>query len=165
MSTGNVVLGLFKAKLDAISDWQGVTYIRVPYVREARDVNSVLLDVDKRLNAWFISRTGVRSIKRGEHRKVATNKRIKEHSIQIRGFWSVSDDSHPATSSEEAWQELCDTIEEAFSTTISMGVTNPPTIINRFDMRIAYEFMASILCHTVTITLSYQEWLTTTYVS
>lgn len=162
MSNGLELATKIETILSGIDGWDGVIFKYIPNIARLSDLKDLLTDDDGRINAWFIERTEVRTLKRGEAPNIATGYRAKRHSFVIRGFKSLYDET--GNSSETDFQNLCDQIEETFAPYTSLGVLSPTLIVSDMRMRISYEMLVnSILCHSVSINLTIDEYIPTSY--
>jgi len=162
MSDGSTLADEIENVLENISGWDGVIYKYIPNISKLSDIKDLLTDTDGRINAWFIERTNIQTVRRGESANVATGYRIKRHTFIVRGFKSLYDSS--GNTSETDFQTLCDSIEEAFASYMSMGISSTTVIVSDMRIDIAYEMLVnSILCHSVTLHLTIDEYLPTGY--
>lgn len=162
------VANKIKDVFEAISGWTGKVYIYIPNIKSEEQYLDALLDSDtKEVDVWFIRRNSVRSRKYGEAtRAVPSGYREKTHIFTIRGFQSVYEDEYEnvlTATSESDFQERCDDIESAFSTTTSLDVSDHDVFLMSVDVDIDYDWLGSTFCHSATITLSVTETLRTIY--
>lgn len=162
MSTGRTIAGYLKTALEGIDDWTGKVYVYVPYTRTKEELRDNLVNVDDRIDVWFINRVGIGTLRRGEAPEVATRSRRKVHRFEIKGFVAVADDAQ-TLASEEMFQDLCDTIEEEMAPLLGWAAISSTHLVRRLDVSIGMDFFVGILCHVFTGITEVHEWLATTY--
>ena len=166
MSTGRQMAARIESYLTEITGWVGKTYVYTPpFIETESDISEYLTANDSdQLNVWFIVRRRLSTRKYGEGGRVSTRKRSKTHYFIIRGFISVIKDKVDDLYSEEAFQDLIDSIEEKLSATTSLGISSPTTFVTGFDADVNFQQFGKYTCHATTITLTVTETLSTAYV-
>jgi len=163
---GIEIANLIKGLLEDIEGWTGKVYVYIPNLKDDNKYLKALVDDDtRRVDAWFIRRSNIRSRKYGEAPKsIPVGYRWKTHIFTIRGFQSVYDagEIEDATS-EVDFQERCDKIEEKLARSMSLGITTHDVILGGLNMAIDYDSLGKALCHTATINLTVEERVCTTY--
>ena len=156
------VATLIEFGLGSVSGFSGKTFKYIPNIKTEQEVLDNLT-VDGRINAWFINRIGVSAQKYGEAaRRIPSRYRGKDHLFQIRGFVSLYEDQS-GTPSEIQFQNLCDNIEEWFSTHASLGIADHTVFVQAVRVDVGYEMFAGALCHSATVYLQVSETLATNY--
>lgn len=166
MGTGLDFATTLKETLEAITDWTGRVYIYIPPIKTEVDIADYLTRAgdSTRLDAWFVNRTSISTRVYGEAAyEIHIGQRVKIHRYQIKGFQSMVEDTGTDQTSEEDFQDLCDTIEAAITPAISLGVTARTVYLRNFDLDIDFQSFGQVLCHTATISLDIVEYKTTTY--
>lgn len=166
MSAGLEFATVLKTTLESIADWTGRVYIYIPPIKKEVDIASYLTptSASTRIDAWFINRTSVNTRVYGEARyEIHARQRAKIHRYQIKGFQSVVEDTGSGQTSEEDFQDLCDTVEATITPNISLGITNRTVYLRDFGIDIDFQSFGSVLCHTAIVTLNVVEYKATTY--
>ena len=170
MAEGLIFANDLKDILEAIDGWTGRVYVYVPPIKTETDFNNYFLEAEeneggkRRLNAWFVNRTRVSARKYGEApRRVPLGYRLRMHIYTIKGFVSLISDTGTDLSSEESFQDLCDTIEGALSIPVSLGHTDRTVIVTGVDVDINYDTFGVVLCHVANIGITVSETVATAH--
>jgi len=165
---GIEVANKIKDVLESVEGWTGKIYVYIPDVKSDQEYLDALVDNSTgRVDAWFIRRSGFRSIKYGEGVRIPTNYRVKQHTFSIRGWQSIYD-RHSGKSLEDAtseidFQDRCDKIEETLAKTYSLGVSTHDVVVAGVNFTINHDMFSKVLCHYVNISLTVEERLCTNY--
>jgi len=162
MSDYSTLASAISTKLRSVSGFSGQVFAYIPNVSRLDEIISELTTSSNRLDAWFISRTGMVTLRYGETgARITTQHRVKRHLFTIRGYVSVAE-SESETSSEVDFQSLCDEIEGTFAPSMSLGQADN-VFVSGVRMTIGYEMLGGILCHRCLIELQIDERLATSY--
>lgn len=164
---GRAVADIYKARLEGISGWTGRVYIYLKDWKTEEELLDNLTETGegKRINVWFITRTNLATLRYGQSGRwrIAQNQRVKLHTFQIKGLVSVFEDPGEVLTSEERFQELCDSIDTAFAAPRSLGITERTVVEGSLSMTIGYQQFAKFGVHAVTMRIDVAEFLAVTY--
>ena len=149
--------------LGSVSGFGGTIYSYIPVAHTETEIAERFVNSQGQIDAWFISRVAVSSLRPGAMGQVPFTYRGRLHTFRISGFKGVVEDNS-GTPSEVAFQMLCDDIEAALAPTLCLGVTDQSLVVTDINEAIGYEMWMNTLCHRVTIDLTVREVVQTTYV-
>lgn len=148
-----------KSLLESIPGWEGRVFVYIPPVHTESQIVETLTDSSRRINTWFINRTGFSVSRYGDNAgRTPLGYRVKSHLFQLKGFVAMH-----GPDSEIQFQDLCDRIEEAFAPVCSLGVDDHTVFVRGTRASISYEEFLGVLCHTVIFTFEVMETIRTAY--